>query len=165
MQLLCAVSLVLALIPGSQAAGAKPAAKAPAAPAAAAAKGGRTVNLTGGDDMKYNLTTIEAKPGETIHVVLKNTGTVPKIAMAHNFVLLALTADPNEFSKAAMMAQATDYVPASEKAKILASTKLAGHGETVEVSFKVPAKAGSSPYLCSFPGHYSAGMKGNVDVK
>ena len=165
MQLLCAVSLVLALIPGSQAAGAKPAAKAPAAPAAAAAKGGRTVNLTGGDDMKYNLTTIEAKPGETIHVVLKNTGTVPKIAMAHNFVLLALTADPNEFSKAAMMAQATDYVPASEKAKILASTKLAGPGETVEVSFKVPAKAGSYPYLCSFPGHYAAGMKGNVVVK
>ncbi len=49
MQLLCAFSLVLALIPGSQAAGTKPAAKAPAAPAAAAAvKGGRTVNLTGG---------------------------------------------------------------------------------------------------------------------
>jgi azurin len=166
MQLLCAFSLVLALIPGSQAAGAKPAAKAPAqAPAAAAAKGGRTVNLTGADDMKFNLTTIEAKPGEMIHVVLKNTGTVPKIAMAHNFVLLAAGADPAEFTKAAMMAQATEYVPQDQKAKILASTKLAGPGETVEVSFKAPAKAGSYTYLCSFPGHFAAGMKGALVVK
>jgi azurin len=166
MQLLCAFSLVLALIPGGQAAGTKPAAKAPAAPAAAAAaKGGRTVNLTGGDDMKYSLTTIEAKPGEMIHVVLKNTGTVPKIAMAHNFVLLALAADPIEFTKAAMMAQATDYVPQDQKAKILAQTKLAGPGETVEVSFKAPAKAGTYNYLCTFPGHYAAGMKGTLVVK
>ena len=111
-------------------------------------------NLTGGDDMKYNLTTIEAKPGEMIHVVLKNVGTVPKIAMAHNFVLLALAADPVEFTKAAMMAQATDYIPADQKAKVLASTKLAGPGETVEVSFKAPAKAGTYNYLCTFPGHY-----------
>jgi azurin len=165
MQLLCAFSLVLALIPGNQAAGTKPAPKAPAAPAAAAVKGGRTVNLTGGDDMKYSVTTIEAKPGEMIHVVLKNTGTIPKIAMAHNFVLLALATDVNEFTKAAMTAQATDYVPADQKAKVLASTKLAGPGETVEVSFKAPAKAGSYNYLCTFPGHYAAGMKGTLVVK
>jgi len=166
MQLLCAFSLVLALIPVGQAAGTKPAAKPPAAPSAVAAKGaGRTVNLTGGDDMKYNTTTIAAKPGEMIHVMLKNTGTIPKIAMAHNFVLLALTADAAEFTKAAMAAQATDYIPADQKAKILASTKLAGPGETVEVSFKAPAKPGTYSYLCSFPGHYAAGMKGTLVVK
>ena len=168
MQLLCALSLVLALIPGGQAAGAKPAPKAPAAPGAAAVKsaaGGRAVNLTGGDDMKYNQTTIEAKPGEMIHVVLKNVGTIPKIAMAHNFVLLALATDVNEFTKAAMSAQATDYVPADQKAKVLANTKLAGPGETVEVSFKAPAKAGSYQYLCTFPGHFAAGMKGTLVVK
>src|SRR5215203_5031544 len=103
MQLLCAFSLVLALISGGQAAGTKPAAKPPAAPGAATAKAGRTITLTGGDDMKFNLATIEAKPGEMIHVTLKNVGTVPKIAMAHNFVLLALAADAAEFAKAAMM--------------------------------------------------------------
>ena len=115
--------------------------------------------------MKYNQTTIEAKPGEMIHIVLKNVGTIPKIAMAHNFVLLALATDVNEFTKAAMTAQATDYVPADQKAKVLASTKLAGPGETVEVSFKAPAKAGSYQYLCTFPGHFAAGMKGTLVVK
>jgi azurin len=166
MQLLCVLSLLVALVPGSQGTAPKtPAAKPAAAPAAAAKGGARTVELTGGDDMKYNTTTITAKPGETLHVVLKSVGTIPKIAMAHNFVVLAAAADVNEFIKSSMNAQATDYVPADKKAQVLASTKLAGPGETVEVTFKVPAKPGSYPYMCTFPGHYAAGMKGTLVVK
>jgi azurin len=165
MQLLCVLSLFVALVPGPQAAAAKPPAKAPATAKAPVAKGVRTIELTGGDDMKFNLTKIEAKPGETLHVVLKSTGTIPKVAMAHNFVLLKLGADAAEFNKASMMAVATDYVPESLKAQVVGATKLAGPGETVEVSFKVPAKAGSYPYMCTFPGHYAAGMKGDLVVQ
>lgn len=164
MQLLCVVSLLVALVPGHQAAPPKASPKAPAAKAAAV-KGGRTIELTGGDDMKYNLTKIEAKPGETIHVVLKSVGTIPKIAMAHNFVVLKLGTDAVEFIKASMNARETEFVPADLKAQVVASTKLAGPGETVEVTFKVPAKAGSYPYMCTFPGHYAAGMKGELVVK
>jgi azurin len=170
MQLLCVLSLLVALVPGSQATAPKPQTTKPApapaaAPAAAAKGGGRTVELTGGDDMKYNTTTITAKPGEALHIVLKNAGTIPKIAMAHNFVLLALAANVDEFIKAAMGAQATDYIPADKKAQVLASTKLAGPNETVEVSFKAPAKPGTYPFMCTFPGHYAAGMKGTLVVK
>jgi azurin len=164
MQVLCVLTLLVALAPGSQTPAPKPASKTPAAPAAAA-KGARTVELTGGDDMKYNTTTINAKPGETLHVVLKSTGTVPKIAMAHNFVLLKLDTDIDAFLKSAMNARETDYVPADQKAQVVASTKLAGPGETVEVTFKVPAKAGTYPYMCTFPGHYTAGMKGQLVVQ
>jgi azurin len=64
-----------------------------------------------------------------------------------------------------MTARDTDYVPASRKADILAATALAGPGETVEVTFKVPAKAGSYPYVCTFPGHFAAGMRGDIVVK
>jgi azurin len=169
MQLLCAFSLLVAMTPGPQAAPAPktPAPKAPAAAGAAAAKAGRTVEITGGDDMKYSVTKIEAKPGETIHVVLKNVGAVPKMAMAHNFVALKSAADTNPFVQAAAQpaSRETDYVPASMKAQVLASTKLAGPGESVDVTFKVPAKAGTYPYLCSFPGHFAAGMKGDLVVK
>jgi len=165
MQLLCVLSLFVALVPGPQAAAPKAPAKAPAAATAPAAKGVRTVELTAGDDMKYNLTKIEAKPGETLHVVLKSTGAIPKIAMAHNFVLLKLGADAVEFNKASMTAAATDYVPETLKAQVVGATKMAGPGETVEVTFKVPAKAGSYPYMCTFPGHYAAGMKGDLVVK
>ena len=167
MRVLSILPLLVTLIPGPQAQAPKTPAKPPAtAPAAAAAKGaGRTVELTGGDDMNYNTTTINAKPGEMLHVVLKSVGTIPKIAMAHNFVLLTAAADVNEFIKSAMNARDTEYVPADKKADVLASTKTAGPGETMEVTFKAPAKPGSYPYLCTFPGHYAAGMKGTLVVK
>jgi azurin len=166
MQLLCVLTLLVALVPGSQATAPKPQGTKPAPAPAAAAKGaGRTVELTGGDDMKYNTTTITAKPGEALHIVLKNVGTLPKIAMSHNFVLLALSANVDEFIKSSMNAQATDYIPADKKAQVLASTKLAGPTETVEVTFKAPAKPGSYSYMCTFPGHYAAGMKGTLVVK
>jgi azurin len=139
----------------------KPAAPATKKPAGA----GRTVEITGGDDMKYSVTSIAAKPGETLHIVLKTTGTIPKIAMAHNFIALNAGVDAAKFSQDAMTARDTDYVPAARKADILASTGLAGPGETVEVTFKVPAKAGSYPYVCTFPGHFAAGMKGDIVVK
>ncbi len=134
----------------------------------AARKGGaagRLVEITGGDDMKFSVTSIQAKPGETLHIVLKNVGAVPKIAMAHNFVALKAGVDAAKFSQDAMTARETDYVPAAGKADVLASTALAGPGETVEVTFKVPAKAGAYPYLCTFPGHFAAGMKGEITVK
>ena len=165
MQLLCVLSLFVALVPGPQATDPKTPAKTPATAKPPAVKGVRTIELTGGDDMKFNLTKIEAKPGETLRVVLKSIGTIPKVAMGHNFVLLKLGTDAAEFNKASMMASATDYVPQDLKAQIVGATKLAGPGESVEVTFKVPAKAGSYPYMCTFPGHFAAGMKGELVVK
>ncbi len=125
----------------------------------------RTVNLTAGDDMKYSMTAIQAKPGESLHVVLKSTGTIPKMAMAHNFVLLKAAAKPDAFATAAMSAQATGYIPDSMKAQVLASTGLAGPGESVDVTFTAPKAPGAYPYLCTFPGHFASGMKGTLTVK
>jgi azurin len=166
LSLAAAVAAVSAAPVAAQTAPAAPAGTAkPAAPAAKKPAGaGRTIELAGGDDMKYSLTTITAKPGETLHIVLKGAGTIPKIAMAHNFVALKAGVDAAKFSQDAMTARDTDYVPAARKADVLASTTLAGPGETVEVTFKAPA-AGTYPYLCTFPGHFAAGMKGDLVVK
>jgi azurin len=139
--------------------------KAPAAQAKSAAKGGRTVELTAGDNMKFDVTSIAAKPGERLHVVLKSTGTAPKIAMAHNFVLLKADASPVEFNNAAMTARDTDFIPPAMKDQVIAATGLAGPGETVEVSFAAPTKPGTYEFLCSFPGHFQVGMKGQLIVK
>ena len=125
----------------------------------------RTIQVTGNDEMKFDKTTIAAKPGETIRVVLKSIGKMPKTVMGHNFVLLKLGTDVAEFSTSAFNARATDFIPADKKTAIIAHTKLAGPGETVEVTFKVPAKAGSYDYLCSFPGHAAIGMRGKLVVK
>ena len=159
----CAFALATAPLASAQAKAAPQAKKA--APAAKAAGGARTVEITGSETMKYDVTEITAKPGERIRVVLKAVGSMPKIAMGHNFVLLKAGASPMEVSNAAFNARETDFVPAAMKDKILASTKLAGGGETVEVTFTAPAKAGKYDYLCTFPGHFAAGMKGVLTVK
>lgn len=125
----------------------------------------RTIELTGSEKMKFDKEEIVAKPGETIRIVLKAVGTMPKTIMAHNFVLLKPTADVVEFNKAAFNARPTDFLPPEKKDDIIAATGLAGGGETVEVTFKVPAKAGSYNFICSFPGHFAMGMRGKLIVK
>ena len=54
--------------------------------------------------MKYSVTSIPAKPGETLHIRLVSKGTLPKIAMAHNFVVLKADAKQLDFANAAAMA-------------------------------------------------------------
>jgi azurin len=138
---------------------------APAVDQAKPASSARTVELTGGDDMKYSETTIAAKPGETLRIRLVSKGTLPKVAMAHNVVVLKAGAKQIDFANAAAMARATDFIPPDMKDQVLAATTLAGPGETVEVTFKVPTAPGTYPYLCTFPGHFAAGMRGTIVVK
>ena len=136
-----------------------------AAAAGVQAQAPKVVAITATDAMKYSVTSIEAKPGEKITVKLTGQGAIPKVAMAHNFVLLAAKTDPAAFAQAAAMARATDFVPADKAAQVLASSKLAGAGETVEVTFAAPKAPGVYTYICTFPGHFAAGMKGTLTVK
>jgi azurin len=160
-------SLVLPVRLSAQAAGAKPKPAAPAAPAGAPAAAGapRVVDIAAGDDMKYTVTSITAKPGEQIKIRLSPKGSMPKIAMSHNFVLLKLGTDAAAFVNAGISSRPTDFIAPDKKAMVLASTTLAGNGETVEVTFKAPAAPGSYPYVCTFPGHFAGGMKGTLLVK
>jgi azurin len=132
------------------------------APAAAAP---REIKITATDQMQYSVKKIDAKPGEELKIVLTVVSSMPKTEMSHNWILLAKGANPDGFVMAAAMARATDYLPAAKQDQVLAHTKLAGGGETVEVTFKAPAEAGNYNYLCSFPGHYAGGMKGVLAVK
>lgn len=140
-----------------------------AAPKAAAAA--RTITITAVETpvMKWDVTKIAAKPGETLRIVLKAVGAMPKIAAAHNFVLLKgglKESDVVAFTNEGIMAAATSYIPAAKKAWVLASTpQLIGAGETTEVTFKAPTAPGTYPYLCTFPGHYQTGMKGMLTVQ
>jgi azurin len=137
----------------------------PPPPAKAGAGAVRTVEIVGTDDMKYSVTTIAAKRGEQLRIRLTSKGTMPKIAMSHNFVLLKLGTSQVKFVQAGATARATDFIAPEVKDQVIAATALAGNGETVEVTFKVPNVAGAYPYLCTFPGHFQAGMRGTLEVK
>ena len=139
----------------------KPAADKPAAAKPGAA---RVVEIAASDDMKYSVTDIAAKAGETLRIKLVSKGTLPKVAMAHNVVVLKSGAKQADFANAAALARATDFIPAEMKDQVLGATGLAGPGETVEVTVKIPA-AGAYPYICTFPGHFAAGMRGTITAK
>lgn len=138
---------------------------APAAHTTRAAAAARTIQLTGGDMMKYDVTSIQAHPGERLHVVLRSNGTAPKVVMAHNFVLLKAGVKAEDFANAAMNARDTDFIPPSMQDKVIVAKGLVGPGETVDVTFTAPMKPGTYTYLCSFPGHYLSGMKGQLIVR
>ena len=127
--------------------------------------GERTIDIVVGDNMKYSVSTITAKPGEPLRVVLKGTGTLPKLAMAHNFVLLRKDADPKRFVDASASARDTDFIAPAVKDQVLATTGLVGPGETREVAFRAPAVPGTYTFVCTFPGHFALGMKGTLVVK
>lgn len=132
---------------------------------ASASAAPRVIQIKGGDDMKYSVKTINATAGEELSIVLSVKSAMAKDAMAHNFVLLDPSTDVNTFVTKAAVARKTEFIPAALADKILAHSALAGDGETVEVTFKAPAKPGTYPYLCTFPGHYAGGMQGQLIVK
>jgi len=131
----------------------------PAAPAVA------IIELTANDSMKYNQTHFEVSAGQEVKVTLTNMGTMPKVAMGHNFVLLKKGVDPKAFSDAAIMAVATDYVPAALADQVIAHTKLLGPKQSDEITFKAPTEPGEYTFICTFPAHFLTGMKGVIVVK
>lgn len=139
---------------------AAPKTAAKAAPAGAV----KTFALTGGDNMKFTPAVIRVKAGDKVKVTLKGVGTLPKIAMAHNFVLLKAGVDGAAVATAGATARDTNFVSPKSKDQIIAASGLAGAGETVTVEFTAPA-AGKYQFICTFPAHFQAGMVGQLIVE
>lgn len=115
--------------------------------------------------MKFDVTEINAAPGEKIKIQLTTISNLPKVAMAHNVVILKEDTDVKSFANASASARDNSFIASEYTDQIIASTPLAGGGETVEINFIVPEETGNYTYICSFPGHYTAGMKGILVVK
>lgn len=142
-----------------------PAAAAPVAEAPDPSLPEQKVEIAGNDQMKFSVTAIEAKPGQKVTVTLTNAGTMPKVSMGHNFVLLTLDQDPNKFVEASMTSMGTDFISPDLKSKVIAHTKLLGPKESDTISFAAPRTPGAYTYICSFPGHCAIGMRGILTVK
>ena len=107
----------------------------------------RTIDIAATDEMQYSVTSISAKPGETLRIRLRAKGVIPKIAMAHNVVVLKTGTDILTLLKDGAPHRATDFIPPAMKGAVIAQTPLAGPGETVQVTFAVPSKPGRYPYI------------------
>lgn len=121
------------------------------------------ITIKGGDDMKFDKTTLKATAGQKIKLTLVHSGKLPKASMGHNFVLLKNGVNETDFATKALAAKDNDYIPAGSSGDIIAYTDLVGGGESTTIEFTAPAR-GAYSYICTFPGH-SALMKGKLLVQ
>ena len=123
------------------------------------------IEVTGNDQMQYNIKLFEVTAGQKVVLSFKHIGQLPALAMGHNLVILkAGTAVPTFATKCAP-AKDTGYIPQDEESKkeMVAHTKMLGGGESDEITFTAPAP-GDYPFICSFPGHFAI-MQGVMKVK
>ncbi len=123
----------------------------------------QVIQVSADDAMRFNGNRFTVHAGQPVRIELTNKGHRAKEEMAHNFVILQSGAHVSTFNLSSALAKATDYLPPDQMDQIFAHTDLAGPGQTVAVEFTAPAP-GQYPFLCNFPGHYAAGMKGTMTV-
>ena len=124
----------------------------------------RTITIIGQDNMQFSETLVEAEPGETIRIVLEVKSNMPKTAMAHNVAIVDQAVNVEEFVLASMGEPDNAYIAPSYEDQVIAATEMIGGGETSTIEFTVPTNPGDYTYVCTFPGHYFAGMKGVLRV-
>lgn len=114
-----------------------------------AAQATRTVNVDMTDNMRFTPSEISVKQGETVRIVVKNSG-----AVKHELVL----GTPEELKEHyAMMLKMPGMEHADDNMVSVAP------GKTGEVVWRF-TKVGKVDFACLQPGHYDAGMKGLVNV-
>lgn len=123
------------------------------------------IEITGNDQMQYNVKAFEVTEGQKVVLSFKHIGQLPAIAMGHNVVILKSGTVVPSFATKSAPAKDTGYIPQDEESKkaIVAHTKMLGGGESDEVTFTAPA-AGEYPFICTFPGHFAI-MQGVMTVK
>jgi len=114
-----------------------------------AKKARRTIEVTMSDKMRFSPDRIEVKQGETVKLVVRNSG-----GILHEFVL----GTKKELDEhAALMAK----FPGMEHDEPYMAH--VGAGKTGEVVWTFN-RAGEFDFACLIPGHYQAGMVGKVIV-
>lgn len=109
----------------------------------------RTIEIEASDDMRYTPATIAVAQGETVRIVVKNTGQVP-----HELVLGSLA----EVKEHAEMMRTHPGMAHDEPNQVMVEP-----GRTRKLVWHF-SRAGKFDFACTIPGHLEAGMKGMVVV-
>lgn len=125
----------------------------------------KSVYIEGLDMMRYSVEEIRVSPGSTLEITLKTVSSIPKSQMAHNWVLLKQDTDVAAFVKSSEQYEDNGYLDPELSGQVIASTDMLGGGEEDTIVFTVPEKKGTYVYVCTFPNHYVAGMKGKLIVE
>lgn len=114
-----------------------------------------SIDLTTGDQIKYDQRSVTVSSScPAITVTLKHLGKLPAQTMGHNVVI----ADADSYQAVGQDGMAAglagNYVKAGD-ARVIASTRIVGGGESATTTFPGSAlKAGGAyKFFCTAPGH------------
>jgi uncharacterized cupredoxin-like copper-binding protein len=113
------------------------------------AKVNRTITVDMTDAMRFTPANLEAKQGETIRLIIKNSGKVK-----HEFVLGTEKELKEHYEQMKKFPEMEHDDP---------NMVTVAPGQTGEIVWQF-TKAGKFDFACLQPGHYDAGMKGFVNV-
>ena len=123
-----------------------------------------SITITGNDRMRFDITRFVVPAGEEITLTFQNIGQMPKETMGHNLAIIqGLTA--NTFSSLSERFPDNEYIAPEYEDNVIAATRVLGPGEEETITFTAPDEPGDYPFVCSFPNHTQAGMKGLMVVK
>ena len=113
----------------------------------------RVIDISANDDFTFSPTRIDVQAGETITFRVVNTGNLP-----HDFTIGdEATQDDHEAEMIEMVANGEMMMHDDPNAVVIAA------GETKEITWVFPEE-GTVQIGCHQPGHYAAGMVGEVAV-
>lgn len=123
-----------------------------------------SLTIEGNDRMRFLPDRFTVRAGEEITLTLRNVGTMPKATMGHNLAILEMGVAPISFATAAVRHPDKAYVAPEYADRVIVASEVLGPGESEVLTFTAPAVPGDYPFVCSFPGHTQAGMKGIMTV-
>lgn len=119
-----------------------------------------------GDNMNFVPTALEvsATACKTVTINLTHTGSFPRNAMGHNWVL-STTENAQATAQDGWSAGLENQYLKSGDHRVIASTKIIGGGESDSVSFNLSDLnvGGDYTFFCSFVGHFAM-MKGKFTI-
>jgi azurin len=126
----------------------------------------KEVIITGNDAMQFDVKKFQISPSESVRLTFKNIGSIPKIAMGHNLVILKKDVDALAFGQKVLASggSATNALPKSLLGEVIAHSDLLGPGESETIEFNAPKEKGDYQYVCTFPGHFAM-MRGIMEVR
>ena len=139
----------------------------PLGPALASGSGEPLEIGSDGDLLAFDNLALEAPANSLVTLTFNNNAA----AVQHNWVLIdsdddTIAAAVNDAAQAnvAQTRNAASAVPLADTPSLLVATHMINAGDSVEVTFETP-DAGTYLFICTFPGHYLAGMVGELIVE
>jgi azurin len=124
------------------------------------------INVEVGDHMNFAPVAMQvsASKCDSVTLTIKHTGTVPRNAMGHNWVL-TLTEDAQGTAQEGWAAGLDNEYLKPDDSRVIASTKVVGGGEsdTIAFDFSQLEVGGDYTFFCSFVGHFAI-MQGKFTV-